>query len=126
MKRSAVLGAGRFYTIADFLARAEADIEDIFEPDVFVSILNGCYALTDADKLTVEKLKAADTSSERLVKQAAGAFRVMPETIPMFDHFRPAAWLIRNTKLLEKKSGPIGKTLDRAEKIFKTYNDLLL
>ena len=95
MKRSAVLGAGRFYTIADFLARAEADIEDIFEPDVFVSILNGCYALTDADKLTVEKLKAADTSSERLVKQAAGAFRVMPETIPMFDHFRPAAWLIR-------------------------------
>ena len=126
MKRSAVLGAGHFYTIADFLDRAEADIEDIFEPEVFVAILNGCYKLTDPDKLIVEKLKAANTSSERLVKQAEAAFRVMPDTIPMFDHFRPAAWLIRNTKLLEKKSAPIGKTLDRAEKIFKTYNDLLL
>ena len=78
------------------------------------------------DKLTVKKLKATDASTERLVKQAEAAFRVMPDTIPMFDHFRPAAWLIRNTKLLEKKSAPIGKTLDRAEKIFKTYNDLLL
>ena len=126
MKRSAVLGAGRFYTIADFLDRAEADIEDNFEPEVFVAILNGCYKLTDPDKLTVKKLKATDASTERLVKQAEAAFRVMPDTIPMFDHFRPAAWLIRNTKLLEKKSAPIGKTLDRAEKIFKTYNDLLL
>ena len=59
MKRSAVLGAGHFYTMADFLDRAEADIEDIFEPEVFATILNDCYGLPTANKLTAEKLKAA-------------------------------------------------------------------
>jgi hypothetical protein len=125
MKRSAVLGAGHFYTMADFLNRAEADIEDIFEPEVFTSILNDCYALSVANKLTVEKLKAADPSTERLVKQADAAFRVMPETIPVFEHFAPAAWLIRNPRLLDGKSAAVGKTLDRAEKIFQAYNKLL-
>ena len=125
MKKSEILGVGHFYTIADLLDRAEADIEDMFDPEVFVAILNDCYELKDPNKLTVEKLKAADASTERLVKQAEAAFRVMPETIPIFDHFRPAAWLIRNPMLLEKKSAPIGRTLDRAEKIFETYNALL-
>ncbi len=125
LKRSAVLKAGHFFTISEFLDRAEADIEDIFEPDVFVTILNGCYALADADRLSVEKLKSTAGSTERLVKQAELAFRMMPETIPLFDHFTPAAWLIRNPKLLERKSASIARTLDRAEKIFQTYNDLL-
>ena len=125
MKRSEVLRAGHFHTVADFLGRQEADIEDIFYPDVFVTILNGCYALRDANKLTVEKLKAAHTSTERLVKQAEAAFRTMPEPIPMFDHFSPATWLIRNPKLLEKTSVSIARTLDQAEKIFEVYNDLL-
>ena len=125
MKRSEVLRMGHFHTVADFLGRQEADIEDIFYPDVFVTILNGCYELKDANKLTVEKLKAAHTSTERLVKQAEAAFRTMPEPIPMFDHFSPAAWLIRNPKLLEKNSVTIARTLDEAEKIFEVYNQLL-
>ena len=125
MKRSEVLRMGHFHTVADFLGRQEADIEDIFYPDVFVTILNGCYELKDANKLTVEKLQAAHTSTERLVKQAEAAFRTMPEPIPMFDHFSPAAWLIRNPKLLEKNSVSIARTLDEAEKIFEVYNDLL-
>ncbi|MCX7173763.1 MAG: AAA family ATPase [Proteobacteria bacterium] len=125
MKRSQVLKAGHFYTMADFLARAEADIEDMFEPELFVSILNDCYALDGLNKLTVDKLKAADKSTERLVKQAEAAFRVMGEPIPMFDHFSPAAWLIRNPKVLDGKSTAITHTLDRAEKVFATYNQLL-
>jgi len=125
MKRSAVLGAGHFYTMADFLNRTEADIEDMLEPEVFASILNDCYGLSDAKKLTAEKLKAADPSTERLVKQADAALRVMPEPIPVFDHFAPAAWLIRNPRVLDGKSAAIGTTLDRAEKIFQAYNNLL-
>ncbi|OZA45392.1 AAA family ATPase [Polaromonas sp. 17-63-33] len=125
MKRSAVLEAGHFYTMADFLERAEADIEDMFDPEVFVAILNGCYALESPNALTTEKLKNVDTSTERLVKQAEAAFRIMPDTIPMFDHFSPAAWLIRNPKVLDGKSAAIGRTLDRAEKIFAAFNRLL-
>ena len=125
LKRSTVLNAGHFYTIAEFLNREEADIEDIFEPDVFVAILNGCYALKDSHKLSVKKLKSAGGSTKRLVKQAESAFRIMPETIPMFDHFSPAAWLMRNPGVLEGKSASVALTLDRAEQILGTYNDLL-
>lgn len=125
MKRSAILGAGHFYTTADFLERPEADIEDLFDPESFVTILNSCYELGDSEKLTVQKLKAADSKTERLVKQAEAAFRIMPESVPMFDHFTPAMWLLRNPKHLDGKSAPVQRTLDRAEKIFQTYNDLL-
>lgn len=125
MKRAAVLAAGHFYTMADFLGRAEADIEDVFDPEVFVAIVNGSYALKESSQLTVMKLKAADTSTQRLVKQTEAAFRVMPESIPIFDHFSPAAWLIRNSDVLHGNSDAITRTLDRAERIFATYNQLL-
>lgn len=125
MKRSDVLKAGHFFTMADFLDRAEADIEDVFEPEVFVAIVNDCYSLDATNKLTVEKLKAADTSTNRLVKQVEAAFKVMPDTIPMFDHFAPASWLIRNPNALDGKSVAITQTLDRAAKVFTTFNQLL-
>jgi len=40
-------------------------------------------------------------STERLVKQAEAAFAMMPVDVPEFDHFTPAAWLIRNPKVLD-------------------------
>lgn len=125
MKRSAVLKAGHFYTMADILERAEGDLEDMFDPELFVGILNDSYALKDPNNLTVEKLKAADTTTERLLKQAEAAFRVMPNSIPMFDHFSPSAWLIRNPQVLDREGAAIDRTLNRAEKVFATFNKLL-
>ena len=125
IRKSEILKAGQFYTVADFLDMTEADTEDIFAPELFVAILNRCYDLKIPNKLTVNKLNAADTSTKRLVKKAEAAFRVMPDVIPMFNHFRPAAWLIRNTSVLKTNSAPVKRTLDRAEKIFETYNALL-
>lgn len=125
MKRSNVLRAGHFYTMADFLKRNEADIEDMFEPELFVSILNGCYSLNDQQHLTVEKLKAANSSTDRLLKQTEAAFKLMPSTIPEFDHFSPAAWLIRNPALLGADTPETTRTLDRAEEIFSVFNKLL-
>lgn len=125
MKRSEVLKAGHFYTMADFLQRPEADIEDIFEPGLFASILNSTYGLADATLLDAKRLAAANTSTARLVKQAEAAFAVLPSSIAEFDHFTPAGWLIRNPKALEAKSAPVISTLDRAQLIFDTYNALL-
>ena len=118
------LKVGYFYTMADFLERAEADVEDMFEPDLFAAMLNDAYQLQDTEKLTAEKLKRADQGTDRLVKQAEAAFRIMPETVTMLDHFTPAAWLIRNSKFLDGKSTSVTATLSRAEKIFEAYNGL--
>lgn len=125
LKRLDVLKAGYFYTMADFLKRAEADVEDMFEPDLFAALLNDTYHLTNAETLTAEKLRQADSGTERLIKQAEAAFRVMPEAISMLDHFAPAAWLIRNAKFLDGKSALVTTTLKRAEDVFEVYNALL-
>lgn len=124
IKRSAVLKAGHLYTMADFMGRPEADIEDIFEPEVFVAILNGAYSLEDSLKVTKEKLAAANSQTARLVKQADALFAVMPASVPEFDHYYPASWLIRNSKILDGKSQPISKSLDRAQTVFDAFNKL--
>ncbi|MQV97188.1 hypothetical protein GHK46_07100 [Sinorhizobium medicae] len=87
--------------------RPEADIEDIFEPELFAAILNGTYDLNEGSELSADKLKEAIESTERLVKQAEAAFAVMPVDVPEFDHFTPAAWLIRNPKVLDAKTGAV-------------------
>ncbi|RVJ39942.1 hypothetical protein [Sinorhizobium meliloti] len=48
--------------------RPEADIEDIFEPELFAAILNGTYDLNGGSELSADKLKEAVGSTERLVK----------------------------------------------------------
>lgn len=106
------------------MERAEADIEDLLEPELYIDVVNGCYGLDGKNALTIEKLKAADQTTERLVKQAEAAFRVLPD-IPMIDHFSPAMWLLKNPKHLDGKSLSVTKTLDRAERTFSIFNALL-
>lgn len=125
IKRTAVLKAEHFYTMADLIGRSEADIEDIFEPELFASILNGAYDLKEEKRLNAKKLFDAGGGTERLIKQADLAFALMPPEVPEFDHFAPAAWLIRNPKLLDGASVVVAKSLDRAQEIFDVYNKLL-
>ncbi len=125
LRKSEILKAGRVFTISDFTGKDESDVEDLFEPPLFVSIVNSAYGLTGAQKLTAASLDEADKNTERLVKKAEAAFRVMPEAIPTFDHFTPAGWLIRNPTALDGAGKDVGATLDRAEKLFQTLNVLL-
>jgi hypothetical protein len=125
LRRLEILKAGSFYTVAEFLNRQEGDIEDLFEPNLYVDILNRAYSLTGKNKLTAEKLAAADKTTPRQVKQAEAAFRVMPESVPHFDHFTPASWLIRKPEILDGESGDVKNTLNRAEKVFTALNKLL-
>lgn len=125
LKRSAVLQAGHFYTMSDFLKRDEADIEDFFDVGTFATLLNSAFNLDKADKLTKTKLDSADAATTRVLKKAEAAFKVMTPTAPEFDHFTPAAWLIRNAAFLDAKTAEIEQTLDHAESVFRTFNGLL-
>jgi predicted ATPase len=122
LRKSEILRMGRVFTISDFAGKEESDIEDLFEPEVFVNIVNTAYELLGTQKLTVESLDAADKTTGRLVKKAEAAFKVIPEPTPVFDHFTPAAWLIRNPAALDGPEGAIETTLDRAEKLFEALN----
>jgi len=124
LRKSEILKAGQFHTIAELLDVPEADIEDLFEPALFVDIVNATYELTGKHKLTVDKLNAAATTP-RLVKKAEAYFNVLPANMPIFSHFAPAAWLVRHAEMLDHAKPEVAKTLDTAEKVFKVFNDLL-
>lgn len=124
LRRGEVLAAERLHTIAELLDQAEADIEDVLHPELFCTIINQTYELSGDAALTAEKLATAETTP-RQVKQAEAYFRVLPDTIPEYSHYRPADWLIRNPAALEGNAVAVLETLERAEKIFGVYNAML-
>lgn len=125
LRRSEILKSGRVLTVADFTEKEESDIEDLFEADVFVRLLNETYALTGANALTVKKLNEADNTTVRQVKRAEAAFRTMAAEVPEFDHFTPSAYLLRHVELLSGASAGVMATLKRAEALFKAFNGML-
>lgn len=123
---SGILHAGHLYSIIDFIDAAEGDVEDLFAPELFIQIVNACYALEDSLALTIEKLNSVTTTSTRIVKRVEELFRLLPdEQVPIFNHFAVSSWLIRNPEALEGDFDPIKKTLARAESLFNAYNELL-
>lgn len=124
VKKEQILKAGHFFTAADFVGKQEADVEDIFAPELFADILNGAYAPPLGKKITKDTLLTA-AETERIVKKAEALFRLMPPEVPEFDHFTPARWLLENAKILDVDSPEVQATLDRAELVFKAFNELL-
>lgn len=124
LRRSEVLAADHLHTIAELLDQAEADIEDIMHPDFFCAIINQTYDLKGEHQLDAAKLAAAE-ATPRQVKQAEAHFRVLPEEIPEYSHYRPADWLIRNSNVLDGDTTEITETLEKAEKVIAVYNAML-
>jgi energy-coupling factor transporter ATP-binding protein EcfA2 len=125
LRRSEILKRGRIFTIADFTGKPESDIEDLFEPGLFASILNSAFELPEQYRLSAQSLENADMNTGRLVKKAEAAFNVMPAEIPIYDHYSPASWLLANPQVLAVPDAGLEKTLDRAEALFKALNALL-
>ena len=88
------------------------------------AIVNRSYQLSESRRVSVETLNK-NTSTPRVVKKVEAMFQLMPDTVPLFDHFTPAAWLIRNPDVLTGESTPVEQTLNVAENVFKTFNRLL-
>ena len=125
LRRSQLLSANHVLTVAEFTGKQESDIEDLFSPELYAELLNATYDFKAKVKLTAKQLKDAFPSSNRVVKQAEAVFRTMPETVPEFDHFTPAAWLIRSPAWLEQAGAKMDEVLDRAEALFVKINALI-
>ena len=124
LKKANILKAGHFHTCADFTVQPEADVEDLFEMELFVQMLNGAYTPPAASLVTIASLTAA-SPTPRIVKKAEAVFSLMPVTVAEFDHFGAARWLLENPSVLDSDSPAVNATLDRFEAVFKTFNALL-
>lgn len=124
VKKEQILKAGRFFTAADFVGQQEADVEDLFDPELFAEILNGAYKPPAGKEVTKDALLAA-SETERIVKKAEALFKLMPPEVAEFDHFGPARWLLDNPQLLDGDSPAVLATLEKAERVFAAFNALL-
>lgn len=125
LKKAEILKAGHFFTCADFTEQDESDVEDLFDPSLFVEMLNGAYALSKTNKVTLERLNDA-APTPRLVKKAEALFKLMPDSVPEFSHYGPARWLLENPSLLDGDSSAVTTTLARFESAFKKINALIV
>lgn len=122
-----MLRQGHVFTVAQFVGRDEADIEDLFHPDLYAKILNGAFDLDGTKTITAEALVGENAGgTERLVKKAEVIVnRTLPPDAPEMSHYVPALWLIRNQGLLDGDSPEVTATLDRFEQLFAAFNNLL-
>lgn len=117
--KSALLDHDRITLATDIAGKEEADIEDFFEPELLIDLINRAYALTGRNSLTLKKLTEAEPTTERLVKKAEAYFRVLPSSVPQFSHYDPALYLLQHPELLDGDDEGRLKTLDRFETAFK-------
>jgi len=125
LSQNKVLESCRLLTFASILDVEEADVEDVFAPELYATILNRAFDLPPENQATASALAVADTATIRLVKKAEAFFRIMPPEMPEFDHFTPAAWLFQNLDVLEGSDNNITDTITRAEVVINKLNNLL-
>jgi predicted ATP-dependent endonuclease of OLD family len=113
LKKSHVL------TFADFTGNTEADIEDMFDKDFYIQLVNDEFS----SSLTA-KLKAKDLTGQtpRILARIEDYFVKNPlKAGAPFNHYRPARFFTEKVSTMAIPD----VTLDRFEKMFKAVNALL-
>lgn len=116
-----LLKKNQVLTFADFTGKSEADIEDMFEDDFFLGLVNEEYK-SDLQK----PITAADLNSSipRINVRLEEYFKTNPmKGNAKYSHFRPARYFSEKVGTLTKS---ISKgTLSRFEEAFKRLNALI-
>lgn len=108
-------------TYADFVGSGEADVEDMFEKDFYLSLVNNEYQRELSKKILVKNL---NSKISRITQQLDEYFRNEPLKGGVhFNHFRPARFLSENIKTFGPKLS--SSTISRFEEAFKAVNSLL-
>lgn len=123
--KAELLDKERIILATDIAEKTEADIEDFFDPELFVELINKTYDLKDIHELTVEKLESANQNTTRLVKKAESYFNLLPADIPEFNHFDPSMFLLEHPQILKGRKKSIQTTLNRFESAFERIANFL-
>ena len=107
-------------TYADFTGSSEADVEDMFDREFYLELVNSEFGSQLKTKITPAKLNAKEPRTLR-------AIEVWLDDNPMksgsFGHYRPARYFSEKVSALWPKVS--NETKDRFEAAFKHLNGLL-
>ncbi|MBP2704689.1 AAA family ATPase [Microbispora sp. RL4-1S] len=118
LRENGQLGANGLVQISEVTGTADADIEDLFETDFYLDLVNLAYAKELTTPLTAADLNAHDP---RVVRQIESYFQ--QNSLGKFNHYRPAAVLVREQATLLPKISSV--TVSRAVQLFARLNGLL-
>lgn len=118
--RDKLLKKANVRTFGDYTAGKEADIEDMFEPEFYLNIVNLEYA-----KMLQSPLKMGDfeSRSPRILKRIEAHLEGAPLKQGTFGHYRPARYFHEHLARLSKDIS--AETKDRFEAAFKDLNAIL-
>ncbi len=118
LRKAGKLYAGGLVQVGDAVGREEADVEDLFDPEMYLELVSSAYAgALGGAALTVDDLP----DGERIVRRVEGAFAARGVNKGHFNHYSPAVALLRARSPKKATKG----VLDRAEKLFAAINALL-
>jgi predicted ATP-dependent endonuclease of OLD family len=115
-----LLKKGNVRTFADYTSAQEADIEDMFEPDFYLDLVNREYVTALQAPL---KLGAFQSTAPRILVRIETYLATAPLQKGTFGHYRPARFFHENLASLTQAVSE--GTKDRFEKAFKDLNALL-
>jgi hypothetical protein len=116
-----LLAKKKVLTFADFAGKKEADIEDMFDVDEYLYLVNQEFAAALASPVTKSVLKL---KSDRILVSLAEFFKNSPlEGNVHFNHYRPARLFAERATSSTKRLSEA--TLERFEKAFVALNGLL-
>jgi len=115
--KSKLLKKQQVMTFADFTGTSEADIEDMFDPDFYLKLVNCEFGLSlEVCHLSSTRPRILQRIKEHLEKHP------LPSNAH-FNHYRPARYLNENCESLESEL--THQSLDRFQQAFDTLNQLL-
>jgi len=116
-----LLKKGNVLTFSDFTGTSEADIEDMFDIDFYLNLVNAEY---HTELKSPIKQKMLLSKSPRIIPNLEDFFHANPtKTGAQFNHYRPARYFAENTAKLAQTIP--STTMDRFEAAFKALNALL-
>lgn len=108
-------------TYADFTGGSEADVEDMFDRDFYIEIVNAEFAGQLKAKITKSKLNADEPRTLRAIETWLAD---NPMKTGSFGHYRPARYFTEKLATLWPKVSE--ETKDRFEAAFKHLNSLIV
>ncbi|XXZ47555.1 AAA family ATPase (plasmid) [Streptomyces cavourensis] len=105
--------------ISEFTSAADADVEDLFDRDFYLGLVNRAYADQLTTPIDASELNAKDP---RVVRQIEAVFKKR-KIATRFNHYKPAAVLLREQAVLAPEIE--AETIARAGQLFDRLNSLL-
>ncbi|HJQ94756.1 MAG TPA: AAA family ATPase [Acidimicrobiia bacterium] len=122
LRESEILRSGHVFSAESYTNTSEADVEDLLGRPLYPALIIETYGLGEED---LPPDSRPDGASERVAKELAEHLRTVDPSLPQFDHYAPAAYLVEHWSDLKRSLPGVDDALERFEAFFTDLNALL-